>query len=227
MISNDEELKATQKRIAYFQNLLLQFRQTVRPEEFVFVTQGYRSEIEQMQADVTNYLRIDIFTKLIEYDGMVLLESAEDAEKNVRWLKETGKWVSRWKYERGSNHTHPHMTLVDRERVRDETKISAEFTSVMRRNYPERNFVISHIPGYAVSFFQAIEGAPTEDIAPKRTPKETAWCQHCQRPRPYHLLPIPDPEFPKVEWGACEVCGNDLILYAGEILTLLKSNSVE
>ena len=56
MIENDEELKATQERIAYFESLLLQFRRTARPEEFLSVTNGYRFEIEKMQKEVLDYL---------------------------------------------------------------------------------------------------------------------------------------------------------------------------
>ncbi len=56
MIRNDEELKVTQERIAYFQNLLAQFRVTAKPEEFPYVASGYRCEIEKMQAEVLDYL---------------------------------------------------------------------------------------------------------------------------------------------------------------------------
>jgi len=34
MIRNEQELKVTQERIGYFQQLLMQLRQTARPEEF-------------------------------------------------------------------------------------------------------------------------------------------------------------------------------------------------
>jgi len=56
MIHNDKELKASQQRIAYFQNLLLQLRVKATPEEFSFVSSGYRSEIEKMQEEVLEYL---------------------------------------------------------------------------------------------------------------------------------------------------------------------------
>lgn len=56
MIENDEELRATQERIAYFENLMLQFRRTARPEEFLSVTKGYRLEIEKMQREVRDSL---------------------------------------------------------------------------------------------------------------------------------------------------------------------------
>ena len=56
MIQNDKELKVSQERIAYFQNLLLQLRVQATPEEFSLVSSGYRMEIEKMQAEVLDYL---------------------------------------------------------------------------------------------------------------------------------------------------------------------------
>ena len=56
MISNDQELKAAQERIARFQGWLVQMRQTARPEEFEAAGSGYRLEIERMQAEVMEYL---------------------------------------------------------------------------------------------------------------------------------------------------------------------------
>ena len=56
MIQNDTELKTSQQRIAYFQDLLLQLRVQATPEEFSLVSSGYRAEIEKMQAEVLEYL---------------------------------------------------------------------------------------------------------------------------------------------------------------------------
>ena len=56
MITNDDELRTTQERIAYFQNLLAQFRVTARPEEFPLVAGQYRAEIEKMQNEALDYL---------------------------------------------------------------------------------------------------------------------------------------------------------------------------
>ena len=56
MIHNDKELKATQQRIAYFQDLLLQLKARATPEEFPLVSSGYRTEIQEMQAEVLEYL---------------------------------------------------------------------------------------------------------------------------------------------------------------------------
>jgi hypothetical protein len=56
MIQNDDELAATQERIAYFLGLLAQLRQTARPEELPLVSSGYRAEVERMQQEVLDYL---------------------------------------------------------------------------------------------------------------------------------------------------------------------------
>ena len=56
MITNEQELTATQERIAKFQGWLKQLRQTARPEEFEAVASGYRLEIERMQAEEMDYL---------------------------------------------------------------------------------------------------------------------------------------------------------------------------
>jgi hypothetical protein len=56
MITNEEELKATQERILRFQHWLAGIRKTARREEFEAVTSGYRLEIERMQAEVLDYL---------------------------------------------------------------------------------------------------------------------------------------------------------------------------
>jgi hypothetical protein len=63
MITNDQELTATQERIARFQGWLLQMRQTARPEEFEAVASGYRLEIERMQAEEMEYLLHPPFVK--------------------------------------------------------------------------------------------------------------------------------------------------------------------
>lgn len=56
MIHNDKELKATQQRMAYFQDLLLQLKAKATPEEFPLISSGYRTEIQEMQDEVLEYL---------------------------------------------------------------------------------------------------------------------------------------------------------------------------
>jgi hypothetical protein len=56
MMHNDQELQATQERIAYFQRLLAQLRVTATPTEFPLVASGYRAEVVRMQDEVLAYL---------------------------------------------------------------------------------------------------------------------------------------------------------------------------
>ena len=56
MIRTDQEMQATQERIAYFYRLLAQLRVTASPEEFSAVASGYRAEIAHMQEEVLEYL---------------------------------------------------------------------------------------------------------------------------------------------------------------------------
>ncbi|MCX7011657.1 MAG: hypothetical protein NTW86_03660 [Candidatus Sumerlaeota bacterium] len=56
MIHSDQELQATQERIAYFQRVLAQLRVTAAPKEFPFVASGYRAEIVRMQDETLEYL---------------------------------------------------------------------------------------------------------------------------------------------------------------------------
>jgi hypothetical protein len=56
MIANDEELKGTRARIAYFEDLLAQMRVAAPPDLFPSMASGYRAEIEKMQQEVLDYL---------------------------------------------------------------------------------------------------------------------------------------------------------------------------
>jgi hypothetical protein len=56
MIQNDQELKGTQERIAYFEGLVAQFRVSVQPENFAGMAGGYLAEIEKMHLEVMDYL---------------------------------------------------------------------------------------------------------------------------------------------------------------------------
>jgi hypothetical protein len=56
MITNDQELKATQARIEHFQRWLANMRRTADPAEFEAAASGYRLEIERMQAEVMEFL---------------------------------------------------------------------------------------------------------------------------------------------------------------------------
>jgi hypothetical protein len=57
MIKNDQQLKATQERISYFEGLVAQFRVTTSPAEFELMAGSYLAEIERMHAEVLEYLK--------------------------------------------------------------------------------------------------------------------------------------------------------------------------
>jgi hypothetical protein len=56
MIANDEELRGTRARIAYFEDLLAQMRVAASAELFPSMASGYRAEVEKMQREVLEYL---------------------------------------------------------------------------------------------------------------------------------------------------------------------------
>lgn len=56
MIRDDKELETTQQRILTLQRVLAQFRVKASPEEFPYVSSGYRAEVEHMQAEAAEYL---------------------------------------------------------------------------------------------------------------------------------------------------------------------------
>lgn len=57
MIQNDQEMKATQERVAYFEGLVAQFRVTTAAAEFELMAGGYLSEVEKMNAEILEYLK--------------------------------------------------------------------------------------------------------------------------------------------------------------------------
>ena len=56
MIRNDQELAVTRKRVAMFERMLEELRETARPEEWPALSSGYRVEIERMQREILDYL---------------------------------------------------------------------------------------------------------------------------------------------------------------------------
>jgi hypothetical protein len=56
MIQNDNELAVTRERVAMFERMLEELRQTARPEEWPALSSGYCVEIERMQREVLDYL---------------------------------------------------------------------------------------------------------------------------------------------------------------------------
>jgi hypothetical protein len=56
MIRNDQELAVTRERVATFERILEELRQTARPEDWPELSSSYRVEIERMQRDILDYL---------------------------------------------------------------------------------------------------------------------------------------------------------------------------
>ena len=56
MINNDNELQATQERIAFFCRTLTQMRVNATPKEYRLYSNSYLAEIEKMNAEVVEYL---------------------------------------------------------------------------------------------------------------------------------------------------------------------------
>ncbi len=174
--------------------------------------------------------------RFIECDGMILQgfrsritgetctqeEMAEVVQKAKNRADANQIAFSRWRYERGHNHRHARMSASDRDHVRQEAEMAEELATELGDAYPARNFVVCHIPCYAVSFYQAVDDAPTQSKPLSNHDKaETQGCVTCQRQRPYRLLPHPDPDFPQIRWGACLVCGGDIALTEDEIRLLV------
>ena len=58
MIANDLELQATRERISFFYGILMQMRVTTKPEEYAFMANSYLAEIEKMNAEILEYLKL-------------------------------------------------------------------------------------------------------------------------------------------------------------------------
>ena len=56
MIRNDNELAVTRERVATFERMLEELRETARPEEWQELSSGYRLEIEHMQREILDYV---------------------------------------------------------------------------------------------------------------------------------------------------------------------------
>jgi hypothetical protein len=57
MITNDDELQATQERIAFFYKTLANMRLKATPEEYRLYSNSYLIEIDKMHSEVIGYLK--------------------------------------------------------------------------------------------------------------------------------------------------------------------------
>lgn len=154
-----------------------------------------------------------------EIDGMVLGEEPLSARENLEHLRRQGYLDGGWQYERGANHMHGDMSLPARELVRQEVGLAAHLEAALREAYPERRFVLSHIPGSSITFYQWAEGAAGERALHTEPRNGKVWCQTCQHSQPYHPHNGPDAEFPLAEWGTCTECGIDVLVRVWEVTT--------
>lgn len=160
-----------------------------------------------------------------EIDGMILTDAPISARENLARARERRGVLIPWRYERGANHRHAQMSLPAREHVRQEVAMVASLETALREAYPQRQFVVSHIPAYAVTFWQPASEYPACDFCD--APKEgKVWCQPCQRRQPYRPHEGPDAEFPRAEWGTCLACGNDVLVRTWEVMRLISPHGV-
>ncbi len=163
------------------------------------------------------------FTQFTEIHGMVLLGSLAYVERGLGRLQSNFVPFPRWRYERFANHVHGTMSNPDREHIREEMTILAGFEEALQQRFPRHTFVISHIPCYAVTFYQLIDDAPTNVVSSGKSLEKAVWCQACQCDREYSPLPEPDTEFPWLKWGSCVICHNDLLLNVEETCRIVKA----
>jgi len=160
--------------------------------------------------------------KFTKYAGMILCEDPETTKAALIELERRGEKLSRWRYERGANHEHTLMGVPDRLHVEQELELAASLKTNLRAAYPDHRFVISHIPCYAVSFYQPEDDAPTSGTLPARNEqkgREEALCMTCHQRTKMQRLPLSESDPPMTEWSRCAVCGEDTLLYREEILT--------
>lgn len=156
-----------------------------------------------------------------EIDAMILSGAPLNVRENLARACERRGALIPWRYERAANHTHATMSLTAREHVRQELAMVASLEAALRDAYPERQFVASHIPAYEITFWQPAGEFPASEVLYE--PKEgKVWCQPCQRRQPYRPHEGPDSEFSPAEWGACVVCGNDVLVRIWEVTRLIN-----
>jgi hypothetical protein len=157
-----------------------------------------------------------------EIDGMVFDGSPLHVRANLSLSRKMGEKIVPWKYEWGENHFHVLGSRRDRETVRQGVACVGELAGALHEAYPSREFVISHLYGGIVSFYQAADDAPGEGVTFTSDAKLRGLCVPCQKTTDRLPLPQPDPEFPEAEWGRCSVCGNDVIIREPDVRILVS-----
>jgi hypothetical protein len=154
-------------------------------------------------------------------DGMICLEG-QGQETDAARMRGRDPSRPRWSIARGLNHCHVDVDpAIARQGARDEREYARQLGEALRRTFPDRAFVISHLASYAVSFWEWEPDGPQESIPPNGPLYPKVWCTHCHRQQTYTPRTEPDDEFPLAEWGDCTVCGGEVLIRAGEELSFV------
>jgi hypothetical protein len=156
----------------------------------------------------------------IEIDGMIFAGYAINVRRNLAVLRRR-EGVANWQHERALNHIYAdasYTELTPRDRIREEVKLAAIYEDTLTTVYPEKPFVISHRVGDGVTFYQPIGDAPRTDSPPRHRPEKKLWCENCHLQQAFTPRTISDPEFPKAEWGDCDVCGQEVLVAGWQVL---------
>jgi len=155
-----------------------------------------------------------------DIDGMVLTGSPVCAREQVANAVSKGPFKP-WHYESFANHDHCATRGSDRDKVRYETGCLNRLSAALKLAYPDRRFVVSHIPAYSITFWQD-PGEYPDISAPTMEPRDDkVFCFKCQLRQPFEADECSDLEFPQMEWGRCAVCGDELLVRCWEILRLV------
>ena len=156
-----------------------------------------------------------------EIDGMILAGGALNVRENLELRRQESGFSPGWRYERGNNHHHPDLSRPARERVRQENQMLLELEAALGEAYPAVRFVLSHIPGHSISFWQYCDQCAHLGVSLDGPKYGKVWCQECERNQPYRTIPTLDPDFPQAEWGTCAVCGTDVLVRVWEVLRVI------
>jgi len=161
-----------------------------------------------------------------EVDGMIFAAPAVNARRNLAVLRSVHPDWRSWQFERGANHGHADASRTElsaRERVRAEAGLGRQYEEALRAVYPQTRFILSHLQGDSVTFYQAHAAVPSEGSISKGVLWEKVWCERCHHQQPYRLRDAPDAEFPQALWGDCLVCGGEVLVSGGEVLRIIAA----
>lgn len=159
-----------------------------------------------------------------EIDGMIFTSGGLGLRSELSGLRRRNPGMSNWRLESAVNHFHPGEGSTDRERIESELLAIEAHRSALMEAYPDREFTISHwVGGHASSFWQTTPDSPHEEYprVEAENPDPEEWCRNCGGKRRFRPIGTIDPRFAKAEWGACEVCGSEIVTRSCEKLTFI------